>query len=88
MESPALGALSIRELKELMTRAGLSFRDCIDRDDLTARAREAVARIDAARLDASMRAEDASDQSRESTSGRVETERVEAPASPFRSPGT
>ena len=36
-------SLSIKELKELVSTAGLSFSDCIDKSDLRARANEAAA---------------------------------------------
>jgi len=36
-----VGSLSLKELKALITEGGLSFADCIDKDDLRARAREA-----------------------------------------------
>jgi curved DNA-binding protein CbpA len=42
MDTPsALSSCSIRELKELIARAGLSCVDCLDRADLLARAKEA-----------------------------------------------
>ena len=40
-DSADLAALSLKELKALIASAGLSTADCIDKDDLRARAREA-----------------------------------------------
>ena len=42
-EEPDIDTLGIKALKELITSAGLSTEDCIDKADLRARAREAVA---------------------------------------------
>ena len=42
-ESPDIDTLGIKALKELITSAGLSTDGCIDKDDLRARAREALA---------------------------------------------
>ena len=36
--------MSVRELKLLVTQAGLSYADCMERAELVARAREALAR--------------------------------------------
>lgn len=36
-----IDSLSLKELKELISSAGLSFADCLDKDDLRNRAREA-----------------------------------------------
>ena len=41
----ALESLSLKELKALIARAGLSYADCIDRSDLHARASEAQGRL-------------------------------------------
>ena len=41
-DAPDVDTLGIRDLKELISSAGLSFEDCLDKADLRARAREAV----------------------------------------------
>ena len=41
--------MSVKELKALIGRAGLSCVDCVEKSDLRARAREAVARLDEAK---------------------------------------
>ena len=42
-------AMSVKELKALIGRAGLSCVDCVEKSDLRARARQAVARLDEAK---------------------------------------
>ena len=42
MDEPDIDTLGIKALKELITGAGLSTEDCIDKADLRARAREAL----------------------------------------------
>ena len=42
-------AMSVKELKALIGRAGLSCIDCAEKSELRARAREALARLDEAR---------------------------------------
>jgi len=42
-----ISTLSLKELKALITKAGLSFADCIDKSDLRARASEAQDRLSA-----------------------------------------
>lgn len=49
MEGADIGGLSLKELKVLISSAGLSFADCIDKGDLRARAREAQAALQQAR---------------------------------------
>ena len=41
--------MSVKELKALIGRAGLSCVDCVEKSDLRARARQAVARLDEAK---------------------------------------
>lgn len=43
-DEPDVDAMGIKALKELITEAGLSTEDCLDKADLRARAREALAR--------------------------------------------
>ena len=42
-DQPDIDSLGIKALKELIVAAGLSTEDCIDKADLRARAREALA---------------------------------------------
>ena len=42
-------SMSVKELKALIGRAGLSCLDCAEKSELRARAREALARLDEAR---------------------------------------
>eukprot|EP00939_MAST-03C_sp_MAST-3C-sp1_P004582 g4582.t1 len=44
--------LSVRELKAVITRAGLTFKDCVTKSDLRKRASDAIARTDASSITA------------------------------------
>ena len=63
-EEVDIDSLGIKALKEFITEAGLSTADCIDKNDLRARAREAAAAKASAPPASSSSAESASSSSR------------------------
>mmetsp|Transcript_691 Transcript_691/g.2195 ORF Transcript_691/g.2195 Transcript_691/m.2195 type:complete len:304 (-) Transcript_691:76-987(-) len=48
MEAPDVESMGVKALRELISSAGLSYADCIEKSDLRVRAREAQARLAAA----------------------------------------
>ena len=44
MSNEEIDSMSVKELRALITKAGLSFADCVEKSDLRARAREAAAK--------------------------------------------